>query len=65
MNAVGRDHEIGLGRTAIGEGHPRDAAVLFETGATMSGMNRARGQGVGQHVDEVGAVHAKGGVPAR
>ena len=50
---------------AIGEGHPRDAAVLLETGATMSGMHRAGGQGVGQHVDEVGAVHAEGRVPAR
>ena len=65
MDAVGGDDDVGFGRSAIGERHPGRGAVLLESDAAMSGMDQACGQRGGQHIDEVGAVHAERRVPAR
>ena len=50
---------------AIGERQPRGIAVLLKAAAAMPGLHRSGRQGICQHVDEVGAVHAEGRVPAR
>ena len=50
---------------AIGERHPGHVAVLLEADAPVTGVNHVGGQGVGQDLDEIGAVHPEGRVPAR
>ena len=65
MNAVGADDDVGFRDRAIGEFHPRDFAILLARDATVPGMHDAFGEGGGEKVDEVGAVHAEGRVPAR
>src|SRR5579863_1725738 len=64
MDAVRADDDIGFHASAIGKRHPGDVVVLIETGAAMPGMHNALGQGRSQHLDEIGAVHSEGGVPA-
>ena len=64
MDAIGGDDDVGFRNSAIGERYPCAIAVLRKPAAAMSGMNRSMRQGRGQHVDEVGPVHAEGRVPA-
>src|SRR5882672_12260899 len=63
MDAVGGDDDISLGGGAIGERHPGCVTVLLKTAAAMSGTHRSGRQRIGQHVDEVGAMHSEGSVP--
>ncbi len=64
MDAVGGDDGIGFDGGAIGERHPCHVAVLLKAGAPMSGVYRSRRQGIGQHRDEVSAMHPERRVPA-
>ena len=56
MNSVRADDDFGFDGGAVAERQPGRARVLFKTAAAMSGMNRAGGQGIRQHLDEIGAV---------
>ena len=58
MDAVGRDHDVGHGPFAVGEGDHRLLLVLLEADAAMAGLDDAGGQAVHQHLEQVGAVHA-------
>ena len=44
--------------------HPRDVAFLREARHTVAGKHYALRQPLRQELDEVGAVHAEGGIPA-
>ena len=65
MQTVRGNDDVGFDVGSIGEGEPGRGAVLLEAGAAVSGVDDLRRQRAGQHVDEVGAVHAEGCVPAR
>ena len=65
VNAVRTDHDIAFGNGAVGERHPRDFAMPLKAGAAVIRVHHAGRQGLGQHVDQIGAVHAVGRVPAR
>ena len=65
MDAVGGDDDVAFDNGAVGKHDAGARAVLFETGAAVSGMNDFFRQRARQDVDQVGAVHAEGRVPAR
>ena len=50
---------------AVGERYARYLAVLLKAGTAMSGPHRSVRQGVGQHRDQIGAVHSERRIPAR
>ena len=62
--AVGGNHNVGLGGGAIGESDAGYVAVLLEADSAVAGMDDPGGQVGSEEIDEVGAVHAKGCVPA-
>ena len=64
-SGIGGRRRVDRADRAIGEFHPRDFAILLARDATVPGMHDAFGEGGGEKVDEVGAVHAEGRVPAR
>ena len=65
VDAVGGDDNVGLGGGAVGEADAGDVAVLLEADGAVAGVDDAGGQVGGEEIDEVGAVHAEGRVPAR
>ncbi len=65
VDAVGGDHDVGLDGGAVGECDAGLVGVLLEADGAVAGVDDARGQVRGEEIDEVGAVHAVGGVPAR
>jgi hypothetical protein len=64
VDAVGGNHDVGLGGGAVGEFDAGHFVVLLEADGTVAGMDDAGGQVGSEEIDEVGAVHAEGGVPA-
>ena len=64
VDSVGGNHDVGLGGGAVGEFDAGHVAVLLEADGTVAGMDDPGGQVGGEEIDEVGAVHAKGRVPA-
>jgi hypothetical protein len=51
--------------SAIGELDAGQRAVLLEADRAVADVHDPGGQVGGEEIDEVGAVHAEGGVPAR
>ena len=64
VDAVGGNHDVGLGGCAVGESDAGYVAVLLEANGAVAGVDDAGGQVGGEEIDEVGAVHAEGRVPA-
>ena len=64
VDAVGGDHDVGLGDGAVGEFDAGHVGVLLEADRAVAGVDDPGGQVGGEEIDEVGAVHAEGGVPA-
>ena len=64
VDAIRSDHDLGLGAGAVGELDAGQLAFLLEADGTVAGVHDACGQVGGEEIDEVGAVHAEGGVPA-
>src|SRR6266436_3466871 len=65
MDAVRCDDESAFDNSSIGERYPGRIVVLLEADAAVSGMHHMGWQGFGQYLDEIGAVHTEGRVPAR
>ena len=65
VDAVGRHHNIGLGSGAVGERDARCGARLARSRRRDGRCGRCpSGRFGGEQIDEVGTVHAEGGVPA-
>jgi len=64
VDAVGGDHDVGLDAGAVGEFDAGPLVVLLAADGTVAGMHGPDGQMGGEEIDEVGAVHAEGRVPA-
>ena len=62
--SVGGNHNFGLGRGAVGEFDAGYVAFLLGADSTVAGMDDPGGQIGSEEIDQVGAVHAKGRVPA-
>ena len=64
VDAVGGDHDVGLGGGAVGEFDAGHVAVLLEADGAVAAVDDAGGQVGGEEIDKIGAVHAEGRVPA-
>src|SRR5579864_4054118 len=64
MDTVRADDDISLGRSAVGERQPHHIIPLFHASPAMIGVHDIAGQGAGENLNEVGAVHSKCRVPA-
>ena len=65
MNAVRSDDDVAFGGSTVFECDARHFAMPLEAGAAVSSAHNVGRQGLGEHVDEVGPMHAIGCVPAR
>ena len=63
VDAVGADHDLGLGGGAVRESDARELAVLLEADRAVAGVHASGGQVCREELDEVGAVHAEARVP--
>ena len=64
MYSVGGNHNVGLGGGAVGKFDAGYVVGLLEADGAVAGMDDPGGQVGSKEIDEVGAVHAKGRVPA-
>jgi hypothetical protein len=65
VDAVGGDDNVGFGGGAVGKRNAGNVAGLLKGSRAVAGVHDAGGQRGGEEIDEVGAVHPEGGVPAR
>jgi hypothetical protein len=59
VNAIGADHEIGFDLAAVGKARHRGAAARLGADATMSEAKLRGLERAGEHVEQVGAMHAE------
>src|SRR6202040_809441 len=64
VNSVGGNHNFGLGADTVGEFDAGHVGVLLEADCSVAGVDDPGRQVGREEIDEVGAGHAKGSVPA-